>query len=93
MPILQAQPTEALDGVVDGQRIGHVAIIEPEPRGAEQHGPVVGVVGRPPPPCSPFNRIRVRTRSLSPGHQLPSRRQTHADQNGRRDQHRGQSQG
>lgn len=41
---LGVRDAEALHGAVDGQHVGQVAVVEPEPRGADQHGPVAGVL-------------------------------------------------
>ncbi len=35
---------QPLDAAVDGQHVGHVPVVEPEPGGVDQDGPVVGVV-------------------------------------------------
>lgn len=37
---------ESLDGAVDGEDIGEVAIVEPEARSTDQYGPVAGVLGQ-----------------------------------------------
>lgn len=36
---------QTLDGTVDGQHIGEVTVVEPEARGADQDGPIAGVLG------------------------------------------------
>lgn len=37
---------EALDGAVDGEHVGYVAVVEPEARRADDDGPVAGVLGQ-----------------------------------------------
>lgn len=42
---MAVRDAQSLDGAIDGQHIGKVAVVEPEARGADQDGPVAGVFG------------------------------------------------
>lgn len=43
---LGVRDAQTLDGAVDGQHVGQVAVVEPEAGGAHQHRPVAGVLGK-----------------------------------------------
>ena len=42
---LRVGDAEALDGAVEGEHVGEMAVVEPEARGGDQDGPVGGVGG------------------------------------------------